>query len=46
MQTIAAENQDFKFMVINMFEIIEGEMGNLPSDLKSIKGNYKTKLII
>lgn len=33
-------------MVINMFKKIEGEMGNLPRDLKYLKGNCKTKLTI
>lgn len=29
-----------------MFKIIEGETGNLTSDLKSTKGNCRTKHII
>lgn len=33
-------------MVINVLKIIEGEVGNLVRDLKSMKGNCRTKHII
>lgn len=33
-------------MAINVLKIIEGEVGNLGRDLKSVKGNRRTKHII
>lgn len=39
-------NRKLRLMVINMLKITEDEVGNLERDLKSLKGNCRTKRII